>query len=210
MQGLFVSVPVACWRKGHAREYLETEVLPPPSTCYGFLLSLIGEEDRERHVGTKVTCGIVAEGAVSVVLRTLWRIKDLKAPPGTSNNLRPDFQQVMTASSLNVWVDSSDEKYGGPTLEQRVLEAMQHPERVERFGGLSMGESTHLVDEVSLIDDTPKPARTFVTASEGELALPVWVDHVGSAGTRRVVGSLVELSKPSAAEMPTIAPHPSP
>ena len=43
MIGLYVTVPVACFRKGLAREYLETEPLPPPSTCYGFLLSLVGE-----------------------------------------------------------------------------------------------------------------------------------------------------------------------
>jgi CRISPR-associated Cas5-like protein len=42
MLGLRVTVPIACFRKGMAREYLETEMLPPPATCYGFLLSLVG------------------------------------------------------------------------------------------------------------------------------------------------------------------------
>ena len=42
MLGVYVTVPVACFRKGLAREYLETEPLPPPATCYGFLLSLVG------------------------------------------------------------------------------------------------------------------------------------------------------------------------
>ncbi len=51
MIGVYVSVPVACFRKGFAREYLETEVLPPPATCYGFLLSLVGETER---IGTSV------------------------------------------------------------------------------------------------------------------------------------------------------------
>ena len=49
MLGIYVSVPVACFRKGLAREYLETEPIPPPSTCYGFLLSLVGETSRLRH-----------------------------------------------------------------------------------------------------------------------------------------------------------------
>jgi len=44
MLGIRVTVPIACFRKGLAREYLETEPLPPPATCYGFLLSLVGEE----------------------------------------------------------------------------------------------------------------------------------------------------------------------
>ena len=54
MLGLCVSVPVACFRKGFAREYLETEMLPPPATCYGFLLSLVGETDRTRHIGCRI------------------------------------------------------------------------------------------------------------------------------------------------------------
>ena len=43
MLGLKVTVPVACFRKGFAREFWETEELPPPATCYGFLLSLVGK-----------------------------------------------------------------------------------------------------------------------------------------------------------------------
>ena len=53
MLGLHVTVPVACFRRGLAREYLETEQLPPPATCYGFLLSLVGEVDRRRHLGAR-------------------------------------------------------------------------------------------------------------------------------------------------------------
>ena len=49
MIGLKVTVPIACFRKGMSRQYLETESIPHPSTCYGFLLSLVGETERERH-----------------------------------------------------------------------------------------------------------------------------------------------------------------
>ena len=54
MLALEVTVPVACFRKGFAREFWETEDLPPPATCYGFLLSLVGERDRRRHIGVGV------------------------------------------------------------------------------------------------------------------------------------------------------------
>ena len=63
MLGVYVTVPVACFRKGLAREYLETEPLPPPATCYGFLLSLVGETDRRRHVGVRVVPVLVVEEA---------------------------------------------------------------------------------------------------------------------------------------------------
>ena len=44
MLGIYVTVPIASFRKGFAQEYLETEQIPPPATCYGFLLSLVLQE----------------------------------------------------------------------------------------------------------------------------------------------------------------------
>lgn len=205
MFGLIVTVPIACWRKGHAREYLETESIPPPSTCYGFLLSLIGEEDRQRHIGAKITAGTLEPGAISVVLRTLWRIKDRKAPPGSANNLRPDFQQLLTGSQVVIWVDRGEES-GPESLEDRVKKALAAPANIQRFGGLSLGESTHLVDSVDAIDGAPPVSECFLLRSSGHLALPVWVDHVASAGTRRLVGDLVSCRTPPVEDMPIIQP----
>ena len=82
MLGVYVTVPVACFRKGLAREYLETEPLPPPATCYGFLLSLVGETQRRRHVGCRVAPVLLSKPPTSVVLRTVWRVK--KTPLGSS------------------------------------------------------------------------------------------------------------------------------
>src|SRR5437016_505016 len=118
MLGVYVSVPIACFRKGLAREYLETEALPPPATCYGFLLSLVGETDRRRHVGARVTAGLLAPTEMSVVLRTVWRVKS--KPLGSSGNTRPDYQQLLTGAApdhpfieLVVWLDSRDEAPAG-------------------------------------------------------------------------------------------------
>ena len=216
MIGLYVTVPVACFRKGLAREYLETEPLPPPSTCYGFLLSLVGETTRARHVGCRVRAGIFGHPAQSVVLRTVWRVK--KTPLGSSGNTRPDYQQLLTGIELLIWLDSSGEKdENGPTLEKRVVAAMQSPDSISRFGGLSLGESTHLVDEVCIVDSRiqsrlhDKKPRSFLLHPSGRMTLPVWVDHVGSAGTRYVVGNIADtsLEPPSLERMPVIEP-PSP
>lgn len=213
MIGLYVTVPVACFRKGLAREYLETEPLPPPSTCYGFLLSLVGETSRARHIGCRVTPGIFGQPDQSVVLRTVWRVK--KTPLGSSGNTRPDYQQLLTGIEVLIWLDSSgenDEK--GPTLEKRVAAALQSPDSISRFGGLSLGESTHLVDEVCIVDERTrsrlcdKKPRSFSLHPSGRTTLPVWVDHVGSAGTRYVVGSITDtsLEPPSLERMPVIEP----
>ena len=129
MIGLRVTVPIACWRKGHAREYLETEALPPPATCYGFLLSLVGEEDRHRHRGVRVTAGLVNSPEISVVLRTLWRVKSLKEAPGVGSNARPDYQQLVVNAELVVWCDSTAEPEPSSGLESRVGLAIREPAR---------------------------------------------------------------------------------
>lgn len=208
MLGLRITVPIACFRKGMAREYLETEPLPPPATCYGFLLSLVGEVDRRRHVGCRVGPVLVNQPEQSVVLRTVWRVK--KTPLGSSGNTRPDYQQLLSPVELVVWLDSSEEAADrGPSLESRVTTALVNPAEIQRFGGLSLGESTHLVDEVSLVvGDAQRQGRAFLLAERGRLTLPVWVDHVGSAGTRYATGDLVAgpLVAPDRSLLPLISP----
>lgn len=195
MIGIYVSVPIASFRKGMAREYLETESLPPPSTCYGFLLSLVGEQDRSRHENVRIAPGIIGKPEKSVVLRTVWRVKS--KPLGSPGNTRPDYQQLLTGVHLVIWIDSSGEDKKSNTLESRVLTALSPETRsqIERFGGLSLGESTHMVDEVSLLDrthnlDMEMNVDLFVVHPRGRITMPVWVDHVGSSGTRYSTGSL--------------------
>ncbi len=213
MLGVYVTVPIACFRKGLAREYLETESLPPPATCYGFLLSLVGEVDRRKHVGARVTPVLLSKPAMSVVLRTVWRVK--KMPLGSSGNTRPDYQQLLTDVRLVLWLDSSGES--DQSLEKRVADALTQPGGVARFGGLSLGESTHLVDEVLLL---PKAAARIGTEKgqaflqredrKGRLTLPVWVDHVGSAGTRYATGDLESWpanAPPPVERVPRISPE---
>src|SRR5258708_12825093 len=105
MLGLRVTVPIACFRKGMAREYLETEPLPPPSTCYGFLLSLVGEQDRQRHMGCRIAPMLLNRPERSVVLRTVWRVK--KAPLGSPRNTRPHYHHLLAPRELFLSLHSS-------------------------------------------------------------------------------------------------------
>ena len=85
---LFVSVPVAGFRVAQAREYWETYPTPPPSTVYGMLLSLVGESDRLAHQGAEIGLAVVSKPEISVVLRTLWRVKKKQIVPGLGENER--------------------------------------------------------------------------------------------------------------------------
>ena len=219
MIGVYVTVPVACFRKGLAREYLETEPLPPPSTCYGFLLALVGETDRYRHIGCRIAPVLIGndrkEAPYSELYggrRALHKVKVLTKDHSTWETaiIGPLLNRdLLTGVQLVLWVDSSDERESTPYLEQRVENALTRPELLERFGGLSLGESTHLVDEVKLfLGSAEKTGSIFVCSERGRLTLPVWVDHVGSEGTRYVTGDLntVSLTSPDRKQLPQIEP----
>jgi CRISPR-associated protein Cas5t len=102
-----------------------------------------------------------------------------------------------------------DEAGKGERLEARVERALIKPGNITRFGGLSLGESTHLVNDVSQFSgDASRSGKAFLLHKRGRLTLPVWVDHVGSAGTRYVTGNLepIALVAPPVERMPRIEP----
>ena len=213
MIGLYVTVPIASFRRGAAREYWETLPLPAPSTVYGFLLSMVGEVDRERHIGARCTAGVIGHPHESTVLRKLWRVKDKKLGLGNGANVRPDYQELLTDVRLVIWLDSSEEEQQDvDTLQHRVAESLTNDgrHRITRFGGLSLGESTHMVDEVLPIERAPNLAdesvRLFLLDKSGNFTLPVWVDHVGSSGTRNALGRLMDANfePPNVKRLPQI------
>ena len=174
---LLVSVPICSFRKGYAREYLETEETPPTSTIYGFLLALIGEEDRRAYTGSKIAYALLASPAISVILRTSWRIKKKALALGVGENRRPDYQEIMTGLQIGLWLQDGE-------LAQRVKLAGSRPQDVTRFGGLSLGESKDLVNDVVWFPSwQQKEAYWVVADKDGNIPLPIWVDHVGSKQT---------------------------
>jgi CRISPR-associated protein Cas5t len=182
--GIYLSVPVAGFRAPHAREYFETLPVPPPSTVYGMLLSLVGEEDRYRHQGAELAIALLSQPALSVVLRTTWRIKDRKQGPGMGTNRRPDFQELLTGLRLAIWLQPGHEEGATPSLFQRVGGVLASPASSRRFGALALGESTHLVDELRLLRPGDlSHARPLLADPDGDLSLTLWPNHVGSSGT---------------------------
>ena len=84
-----------------------------------------------------------------------------------------------------MWVRTGAAEAARPSLSDRVAAALARPSGINRFGGLSLGESTHLIDELRAL----RPAdhgegRLLLGDMEGDLALPTWADHIGAAGTR--------------------------
>lgn len=182
---LFVSVPVASFRVPRAREYFETLPCPPPSTVYGMLLSLVGETNRHAHEGAEIAIALVSQPEYSIVLRTLWRVKSRKQGLGQRENKRPDFQELLTDVRIVVWVRRGATETVESPLFERVQQAISQPKIISRYGGLSLGESTHLVDELRVFrPEDGRCCNILVRDDEGDLSLPIWPDHVGSRRTR--------------------------
>jgi CRISPR-associated protein Cas5t len=96
--------------------------------------------------------------------------------------------------TLWVWLRQGNDA-AIPPLSDRIPAALADPASLTRFGGLSLGESSYLVDVIS-IDPTPPGRLLFLTPDDcGFYSLPVWVDHLVRANT--VLGRF-RLSEPVA------------
>ncbi len=178
--GLYISVPAACFRVPRAREYFETFPCPPPSTVYGMVLSLVGEVNRRVHEGAEIAIAMLSQPDYSVVLRTMWRVKKTQYGPGLQENRRPDFQELLTDVRLAVWVRPGQHESTVTPLAARLDVALDHPSTVNRFGALSLGESAHLVNDVSRLKGERLEGKALLAEEDGDLSLPIWPDHVGS------------------------------
>lgn len=180
---LKIDVPIASFPTSRSREYRDTYLVPPPSTVYGMLLSLVGETDRYKHCGVKIAIALLSKPAKSVTLRAMRRFKMKKLDH--KENTRPDFQEILTGIELMIWVNEGEEK-AKPSLCDRIIEAFQHPASVSRFGALCLGESRDLVNSIDLVTEVePNPNLKYLIQDQsGDLSLPYWVDYVGSKDTQ--------------------------
>ena len=172
-----VDVPVCAFRPYTSREYQDTFPFPAPSAVYGMLLSLIGvkREDKERHRGAEMSLALRRLPSVAKVFRKLRRGKNLE-------DTRPDYQDLLMDVQLWIWLrqgsDASD-----PKLCDRVLEGLANPARIMRSGGLSLGESSYLVDSIKCDPHPPERLHFLVPDTSGFYSMPVWVDHVDFRNT---------------------------
>lgn len=189
---LKVEVPIACFRESRAREYMKTYPVPPPSTVYGMLLSLVGEENRYKHCGVKLAIALSSLPEKSLVIRTFRRFKTRNIHD--IQNARPDYQELLTNVEFIVWI-AQGRDIAKPSFAERIYQALTNPAFVNRFGALSLGESRDLVNAVTLLNQSHIEKLLWLLRDEnGDLTLPYWVNHVGSQGTHWLRYSLMEIS----------------
>ncbi len=182
---LYVDCPCTSFPRSFARDFKETYRYPPPSTVYGMLLSLVGEEDMNQHRGVKLAIGIIgADPPISRILRKQRHHKFSKSHLGTyptSKFSKPNHHELLTDLQLVVKVDSSEE---AETLKlvDRLAIALSTPSKISRFGGLSLGESWALVNGVRPYRETDGAIRWLVKDNRGLISLPIWVDRHTTKG----------------------------
>ncbi|MDJ0572719.1 MAG: type I-MYXAN CRISPR-associated protein Cas5/Cmx5/DevS [Pleurocapsa sp. MO_192.B19] len=180
---LYVHVPCATFRVSHSREYGKTYSVPPLSTIYGMLLSLVGETDARKHCGVRLAIAMLSQTQKSTLLRKMRRFK--VSSLGDPRNTSPEHQEILTDIKFIVWVESSQESVN-PTLVEKIQQAKANPADVKRFGCLYLGESNDLVNSIRFVQERhlSQNKQWLVKSNEGNITLPYWVDHVGSQGTR--------------------------
>jgi CRISPR-associated protein Cas5t len=178
---LFVEVPVCAFRPFASREYQDTYPVPPPSAIYGMLLSLVGvtRRQRDRHRGVSMALAVESTPLRSRIFRKLRRDEGKEGEP----KFRPDYQDIMIDLRLWVWLAKGRDQ-STPDLRTRVAEAIATPSAIERFGGLSLGESSYLVDSIST-GKVPPPELNFIQPDpSGFHYLTTWVDHSDDSRTQ--------------------------
>lgn len=183
---LYIDCPCTSFPRSFARDYKETYLYPPPSTIYGFLLSLVGEADLSAHLGVKLAIGIVGEKpSVSRIVRKQRHHKFSKKhlqtyPPGKFS--KPNHQELLTDVKVVISLDSSQEKVA-VNLAERVTIALSSPGQISRFGGLSLGESWSLVNGIRAYRQGDGIISWLVKDNRGLIGLPVWIDRATGKGT---------------------------
>ncbi len=182
-----VEVPVCAFRPYASREYQDTYPVPTPASVYGMLLSLLGvpREAKALHRGAEMALAVSALPGRAKVFRKLRRGKEL-------TDTRPDYQDLLMGLTLWIWLRKGEDATN-PPLAERVSVALAHPGMITRFGGLSLGESSYLVDTVKIINDIKQPLIFLHQDESGFYSLPVWVDY---ADAKNTISRRFRLSEP--------------
>ncbi|MCB1309098.1 MAG: type I-MYXAN CRISPR-associated protein Cas5/Cmx5/DevS [Leptospiraceae bacterium] len=182
---LHYQIPIAAFRPYESREFQDSLPAPPPSTLFGMLMSLCGlpVEERERLAGIQIASAIcLPEPARGTVLRRMRR-------GGTTAKRNPEYQELLIG--LRGLVAVRDASNDFPEL---IRTALKEPEKVSRFGGLSLGESAFLLDSLNVGWPGDETLLWLINDSTGDLSLTTWIDTAHPSETRRVRFRFEEMS----------------
>jgi CRISPR-associated protein Cas5t len=99
----------------------------------------------------------------------------------------------LTDLRLWVWLDIGKDS-SSPDLPALVAGALDNPSGIKRSGGLSLGESSYLVDSISMKRAPPGELIFVRPDPRGFHYLRTWVDHIDESKSRSDRFSLTRLN----------------
>lgn len=179
-----LGIPLAGFRPYEARDYQETLPLPPHSTIFGCFLSVLGVERRESapYGGTRLAVA-GQTGERSRVVRKMRRdpANPKKGREGIPS-FRPEYQELLCDVHLWVGVERGTAERD---LAAELADALARPDRLDRHGVVSLGESCFMVDTIERVVAAPNGLMVLRPRPDGSLSLTTWVDFEHRTGTRR-------------------------
>jgi len=171
-----LTAPLAGFRPYEARDYQETLPLPPHSTVFGCLLSILGVERSAAgpYLGTRL--GLAGRaGERSTVLRKMRRdpANPKKGQPRVPA-FRPEYQELLSDVVVWAWVEQGDAERD---LGSELREALAAPESISRHGVVSLGESCFMLDSIVRVDEPEDGLTVLRPRRDGSLSLTLWVDY---------------------------------
>lgn len=150
--------------------------LPPPSTVYGCLLSMVGEMNPYAHSGVKLGVGVEhpqPQQTKVIGKNRRWKVSDFES----GMNSKPDYVYLVHNPLVWVAIDSEFENRED-SLEKRVQQASAtHSSR--RFGPWTLGDSENLIDWFEPLDSFPDSVWWLARNDFGSLRLPTWISQKG-------------------------------
>lgn len=172
-----VDVPECTLRLTRSNQNIKTHTVPEPNRVYNLVLSLIGEVDKRKHIGTRIAIAVLENPTVSRIIRKIRKHKVNEE--NSLENSTPEYQEVASGLKFVAHIQSE------PGLIAKISQALTTPEEINRFGNLCFGESRDLINEVVLYNPNQTsvnkyntfPHQWVIPSDSGEHFLNHWIDH---------------------------------
>ena len=149
--------------------------------------------EKSNYSGVKLAIALEGEPEKTRVFRKLRRVPQANRNADPLTSRRPDYQDLLLWLKLWVWLNDGNSEY---SLVEKVKQSFDKKQRhtLKRYGGLSLGESSHLVNEITLESPKNKEGKFLATNEQGFYTFPVWVNHPrhGEGNTRLMRFNILE------------------
>ena len=178
-----LEIPLAGFRPYEARDFQESLLLPPHSTVFGCLLSILGVEGDgvTAYVGTMLSVAGVSADRSTIVRKMRRDPANVRRGVERVPTFRPEYQELLSDVQLWIWVSQGTAERD---LAADLVSSLANPGQLSRQGIVSLGESCFMLDRIDLRNDPPDDLTVLRPKPDGAFLFTVWVDFADRTRTR--------------------------